>query len=435
VSLLIGLHGGGVFISSKFLKRRKKYPIVIIDQSRVPTNISSLPIGAVALVVIFFLLQIKRVNNPDNLSLKERILQLDLIGASIIVPTIVMFLLALQWGGSTYPWKDAKIIGLFCGAGVLFCIFIFSQLKLGDKATLPPRLFKDRNILCAYMFAFFFGSGFFVLIFYMAIYFQSVKGSTATHAGIQLLPLLIATVLSSIATGGLITAIGYYVPIQIVCMILFSVGSGLLTTFDLHTSTAKWFGYQVIAGLGIGVGFQASVLIVQTVLPLADVPVATACVSFFQSLGGALFIAVAQSLFQHGLTDNIARGAPELDPQLFLRSGATQIRSILKELHAEDRLDVVLQGYVDGLTHTFWITTACAIAALFVCFGLEWKNIKHGDSQGSGKKKVGDEESGSGSVKEEIVDEKEKVGSGMAGPGVAAGNAEEASLKEKPLAA
>jgi hypothetical protein len=354
-----------------------------------------------------------------------------LIGASIIVPTIIMFLLALQWGGSTYPWKDAKIIGLFCGAGILFCIFVFSQLKLGDKATLPPRLFKDRNILCAYLFAFFFGSGFFVLIFYMAIYFQSVKGSTATHAGIQLLPLLIATVFSSIATGGLITAIGYYVPVQIVCMILFSIGAGLLTTFDLHTPTAKWFGYQVIAGLGIGVGFQASVLIVQTVLPLADVPVATACVSFFQSLGGALFIAVAQSLFQHGLTDNIARGAPELDPQLFLRSGATQIRSILAELHAEDRLDVVLQGYVDGLTHTFWITTACAIAALFVCFGLQWKNIKDGDSQGSGKTKVGDEESGSG--KEEIIAE-EKVGSGMIGPAVGAGNVREGSLNEKPLA-
>jgi hypothetical protein len=317
-----------------------------------------------------------------------------------------MFLLALQWGGSTYPWKSAKVIGLFCGAGVLFCIFVASQLKLGDKATLPPRLFKDRNVLCAFAFAFFFGSGFFVLIFYIAIYFQSVKGSTATEAGIQLLPLLIATVLSSIATGGLITAVGYYVPVQIVSMILFSIGSGLLTTFDLHTPLAKWFGYQVLAGSGIGVGFQASVLVVQTVLPLKDVPVATAMVSFFQSLGGALFIAVAQSLFQHGLTDNIRRGAPELDPQIFLRSGATQIRTILAGLGAEDRLEVVLQGYVDGLTHTFWISTACAIAALFVCFGLEWKNIKKGDGQGTGKK-AKDEESGrEESVKEESLKEK-----------------------------
>jgi MFS family permease len=332
--------------------------------------------------------------------LKQRILKLDLIGASIIIPTVVMLLLALQWGGSTYPWKSAKIIGLFCGAGAMLCVFVFSQIKLGENATLPPRLFKDRNVLCAFAFSFFFGAGFFVLIFYLAIYFQSVKGSSATHAGIQLLPLLVACVLSSIVTGGLVTAIGYYVPIQIFCMILFSIGSGLLTTFDLHTSTGKWFGYQVLAGLGIGVGFQSGVVIVQTVLPLSDVPVATAMVSFFQTLGGALFIAVAQSLFQHGLTENIQREAPELDAQIFLHSGATQIRSLLARLHAEHRLEVVLQGYVNGLTHTFWITTACAIVALFVCAGLEWKSVKDGDGQGSGKKeKAKDEED----VKQEPV--------------------------------
>ncbi|EHK99542.1 putative HC-toxin efflux carrier TOXA [Glarea lozoyensis 74030] len=197
--------------------------------------------------------------------------------------------------------------------------------------------------------------------------------------------LIVGRAVAGLGVGGLFSgainilafcSVGYYVPVQIVSMILFSIGSGLLTTFDLHTPLPKWFGYQVLAGSGIGVGFQASVLVVQTVLPLKDVPVATAMVSFFQSLGGALFIAVAQSLFQHGLTDNISRGAPELDPQIFLRSGATQIRSILAGL------------------------------ALFVCFGLEWKNIKKGDGQGTGKK-AKDEESGrEESVKEESLKEK-----------------------------
>lgn len=57
-----------------------------------------------------------------------------------------MLLLALQWGGSTYPWSNSRIIGLFCGFGGLLIVFIYSQLRLGDKATLPPRLFKDRNV-------------------------------------------------------------------------------------------------------------------------------------------------------------------------------------------------------------------------------------------------------------------------------------------------
>jgi MFS family permease len=335
------------------------------------------------MIVLTFFLRIHRNNNPDKLSRTQRILQLDLIGASILVPCIICLLLALQWGGSTYPWNSAKIIGLFCGAGALTIIFIYSQIKLGDKGTLPPRLFKNRNVAFALAFAFFFGAGFFAIIFYLAIYFQSVKGSSATHAGIQLLPLLISCVLSSIVTGALISMIGYYVPVMLVCMVLYSVGAGLITTFSLTTGLPKWFGYQVLAGLGIGVGFQGGVLVVQTVLPLKDVPVATACVSFFQTLGGALFIAVAQSLFQNALLSGIQQNAPELPAQTFLHSGATSIREILAGLHQEDKLDIVLQAYVDGLTNCFWITAACAIAAFFAACGLQWKSVKEGPGAAS----------------------------------------------------
>ncbi|KAG4417765.1 hypothetical protein IFR04_009053, partial [Cadophora malorum] len=204
----------------------------------------NLPIGAVSIVVIYFFLRIPRENNPDNLSVTQRILKLDLIGASILVPAVICLLLALQWGGSTYPWNNSRIIGLFIGFGLLTIIFVYTQIRLGDRGTLPPRLFKNRNVVCALAFALFFGSGFFAIIFYLAIYFQSVKGSSATKAGIQLLPLLISTVLSSIVTGGLITALGYYVPVMLFCMVLFSIGAGLITTFDTHTPFAQWFGYQ-----------------------------------------------------------------------------------------------------------------------------------------------------------------------------------------------
>lgn len=333
----------------------------------------------------------------------QRILKLDLIGASILVPAVVCLLLALQWGGTTYPWNSSRIIGLFVGFALLTIIFIYSQIKLGDKGTLPPRLFKNRNVAFALVFACFFGSGFFALIFYLAIYFQSVKGSSATHAGIQLLPLLISTVLSSIVTGGLITAIGYYAPIMLFCMVLFCIGSGLITTFSLTTPLPQWFGYQVLTGLGIGVGFQGGVVTVQTVLPLSDVPVATACVSFFQTLGGALFISVAQTLFQNGLLSGIEKNAPMLDADVFLHSGATEIRSLLGDMHQIGELDAVLQAYVEGLTHTYWITTACAIAAFCACCGLEWRSVKKGHGQERDKsKKTKDLEHGGAEAKKDV---------------------------------
>lgn len=237
------------------------------------------------------------------------------------------------------------------------------------------------------LFAVFFGAAFFALIFYIAIYFQSVQGSSATYSGIQLLPLLISTVLSSIVTGGLISAIGLYTPLMMLSMALFAIGAGLITTYNIDTPFAKWFGYQILAGSGVGVGFQGGIVVVQTVLPLVDIPVGTACISFFQSLGGAIFISVAQSVFQNGLTTGIDEYTTGIDPQLFLHSGATLVRSILSEIHREDALEGILQAYVLGLTHCFTITVACACAAFVAAACLQWKSVKKDGKGGTGKKK------------------------------------------------
>jgi hypothetical protein len=94
-------------------------------------------------------------------------LKLDLLGTAMFIPAIVCLILALQWGGADYPWNSAKIIGLFCGFGAMAVIFIAIQLWQQDKGTLPPKLFKNRNVLCAMLFAFFFGAGFFPLVFYI----------------------------------------------------------------------------------------------------------------------------------------------------------------------------------------------------------------------------------------------------------------------------
>lgn len=63
----------------------------------------NLPIGGVAMAVIFFALNIARVNNPDRLSFWSRIAELDLVGAAILMPAIIMLLLGLQWGGAQFP--------------------------------------------------------------------------------------------------------------------------------------------------------------------------------------------------------------------------------------------------------------------------------------------------------------------------------------------
>ncbi|KAI8635587.1 major facilitator superfamily domain-containing protein [Xylariaceae sp. FL1651] len=336
----------------------------------------NLPIGGAAVLVIFFFLAIPRVNNPDKQSFLSRMLQLDLIGAGILIPGIIMLLLALQWGGAEYPWSNSRIIGLLVGAGVVALIFIGVEHWQQDKGILPPRFFKDRNVVGAMLFSFFFGASFFALIYYLSLYFQAIKGDTAVQAGIKLLPLLISVVITSVLSGGVISATGYYNPPALIGMALSSIGAGLITTFNLTTPLSKWFGFQVVSGLGTGVGFQIGVLVVQNSVSQELVPQGTACVQFFQSLGGALFIAVAQTVFQNGLIDGIRRDAPQLDPTLFINSGASSIPEVLAAIGQSDALEAVLTAYMSGLRNTYYISAAAAAAAFVVGLSLQWKKIE-----------------------------------------------------------
>ncbi|KAL2119613.1 hypothetical protein VTJ04DRAFT_6574 [Mycothermus thermophilus] len=335
----------------------------------------NLPLGGAAMLAIFLVLHIKQKRN-ENLTVMQRILRLDLPGTAMLIPAVVCLLLALQWGGTEHPWNSSVIIGLFVGFGLMIIVFIGIQIWKGDQGTLPPRLFKNKDVVCAMLFCFFFGAGFFPLVYYISLYFQAIQGDTAVQAGIKLLPMLIAVVITSVLSGGLITLVGYYNPFILPSMALFAVGSGLITTFQLDSPLRVWFGYQVVAGLGIGVGFQTGVLVVQNSVSHEWIPQATACVQFFQALGGAIFIAVAQAVFQNGLTDGLAETAPGLPAAIFIHSGANEIPQVLERLGASQLLTPVLTAYLDGLRNSFFITVACACAAFAAACGLSWKKIQ-----------------------------------------------------------
>lgn len=129
-----------------------------------------LPIGGLAMVAIFFILNIKRDNNPEKISFIRRVLQLDLPGTAVFIPGVIMLLLALQWGGTEHAWSSATIIGLFVGFGVSMVIFVIIQIWQGERATLPPRFFKNKDVVLAILFGTVFGAAFFPLIFYLCMF-------------------------------------------------------------------------------------------------------------------------------------------------------------------------------------------------------------------------------------------------------------------------
>lgn len=180
-------------------------------------------------------------------------MEVDYIGPVLFIPGIICLLLALQWGGVTTTWRSPVIICLFIGGGILILSWMYSQYRLGERATVPTRLITIRTVFFAAIYGFFFYGSFVILTFYLPLYFQAIKGSTATVSAIDTLPLIVALTLSSITGGVLISMVGYCTPFMIVGTLIMTVGVGLLSTMGTETSFGALLGYQVMAGVGLGV--------------------------------------------------------------------------------------------------------------------------------------------------------------------------------------
>ncbi|KAL8768108.1 MAG: hypothetical protein Q9209_005571 [Squamulea sp. 1 TL-2023] len=332
----------------------------------------NLPLGAITVVGIAVYFKSPKREKQASIGFKARSKQFDPIGTTLFIPAIVCLLLALQWGGSLYAWSNGRIIALFVIFGLLIIGFSAMQVIQGDNSTIPVRIVKLRSVAAASWYTFCLGGSFFVLIYFVPIWFQAIKGVSATKSGIMVLPMILSLVLISVTAGVGVTTLGYYTPFMIVSSVLMAIGVGLMSTWESDTNHSMWIGYQVIYGLGVGFGMQQPLIAVQTVLPLEDVPIGTTVIIFLQTLGGALFISIAQNIFNNRLISNIIADVPSIPPEFILRTGATNLKKAVNPVVIGD----VLIAYNSAITQTFYVSVAIAALSIFGAVAMEWKSVK-----------------------------------------------------------
>src|SRR5262249_44567979 len=111
----------------------------------------NLPIGGVSAVLIFFLFRNRsrgeqQEQQGEVVPLKEKILQMDPFGTTLVLASLVCLLQALQLGGTTKPWNSADVIGTLVGFGVLLIMFGIVQWWFDERSLVVPRLLKQKTL-------------------------------------------------------------------------------------------------------------------------------------------------------------------------------------------------------------------------------------------------------------------------------------------------
>jgi hypothetical protein len=207
-------------------------------------------------------------------------------------------------------------------------------------------------------------------VYFLPVWFQSIKGVSAVESGIRLLPLMLSMVLASIFAGISIQKIGYYTPFAIVGSCIMSIGAGLLMTLQVDTGKGKWIGYQILYGFGMGLCFQAPSLAAQTVLPTKDVPVGSSLMFFSQLLGASVFVSVGENVLDNQLVQRLS-GLSGFNSSLITSGGAT---SLLSSLPADLR-GTALIAYNEALRKVFQIGLIVSCLTILGTATLEWRSV------------------------------------------------------------
>ncbi|CZR51585.1 related to MFS multidrug transporter [Phialocephala subalpina] len=333
----------------------------------------NLPIGGITGTILGLMrIPDSKLIAPKKGTPKEQVKRLDLPGFAFFTPTCIMLLLALEWGGVTYSWNSATIIGLFCGAGGACIIFLFWESRQGETAMIPIRLLKNRVVVTACLTTAFSQGSLILVTYYLPVWFQVVLGASPTMGGVDYLPSVGAQIVVSIATGALTTRTGLPTPFAILGCALTSISCGLLSTLTTHSPTAHWIGYQILLGASRGLTMQQPIAAISAVIPQSQLAVGNSLIMFTNVLGGAMFVSFGQTVFSNQLKGALKHFAPDVDAEAVLRVGATAFRSVV----GPGQVGEVVRAYNRALTRVLYLGAGASVASFVAAWGMGWTNLK-----------------------------------------------------------
>lgn len=323
----------------------------------------NLPIGIVALFVIAAVLHIPVRSTPHAI---------DYLGTFLIASVATCLVLVASLGGTTWAWGSAQIIGLAVLGAVLLVWFVYVERRAAEPV-LPLKLFRIRTFTLVSVISFIIGFAMFGAMTYLPTFLQVVQGVSPTMSGVHMLPMVLGMLITSTASGQIVSRTGRWKVFPIAGTALTALGLLLLNELTETTSTWEMSAYFFVFGAGLGLVMQVLVLVVQNAVSYQDLGVATSGATFFRSIGASFGVAVFGTIFTNRLTHKLddvfasaASAGQDIPPGVGPEQVAADPRAIA-ELPSELRPSV-LHAYATSITDVFLY----AAPVVLVGFAVAW---------------------------------------------------------------
>jgi EmrB/QacA subfamily drug resistance transporter len=352
----------------------------------------NLPVGIVALAVIGAVL-------PNVGRRSGSVRDFDFLGVALLTACLVPLLIGLTEKGQTAPngqlygWLTWQVGGLILLAAVMLLAFVLVERR-AKEPVIPLDLFTSRTPLGTYAAVFCLGFGMFTAVIYLPRFYQVVRGVSATQSGYEIWPLLVGLMGGSILAGQLISRTGRYKLLMLVSIVLLVIGGYLMTHLQPDTNNWTLWSWMLIVGAGIGPGMAAYTVVIQSVVPLRRLGVATSTLTLLRQLGGSVSLAIAGTLFNSTFTQQLpgrlsANGVPaSVANQLATAASNGSLSSLgaAGQLTQSPQLQALVprilaavhQAETLAIAQLFWLTIGAAVAAFVFTLVIREEPLRSG---------------------------------------------------------
>lgn len=287
--------------------------------------IINIPLGLAGFVLVHFLLRpellgpslVRRADGaPDSKvsqTFSSRIGSFDFGGQFLFLFGMGLFVLAITWGGSYYPWGNVKvIIPLAIGVVLIIFFLIWEYLMLPgralsnrfptQRAMVPIKLLGTRNAgfliyinLCT-------GMAMYAVYYFAELYFVLVKNYSAGKAGTNLVYYM-----PGLGAGAYLAMFmcnrwprQTFFPLFI-GTIIEPLGITILAIAIKTNNLSLIFGMLALTGVGTGIRFMPGTLHGVGYFP-TQIPQIVSLMSLSVSLGGTLATTIMLNIFNNKLS-------------------------------------------------------------------------------------------------------------------------------------
>ncbi|KAK2011438.1 major facilitator superfamily transporter [Colletotrichum eremochloae] len=241
------------------------------------------PLCVLAFVTVYLVLDLPRT---DHAHWREKVRRIDFLGAATLVAAVVALLVGLD-SGSNNGWSSRATVAGLASAPVLFAVFVLVEMRVASHPFAPGHIIFDRSLFACYLANFFGIAGHIASIFFLPLFFQAVRGASATQAGAALRS-------------------GRYYTLTVLAYGLMVVAVAPTVAFLTTRSSAGVVGSMALLALGGGAGITTTLVALLSNAAVQDTAVVVACSYLFRSLGSSIGISVCSAVLQQVLRTQLA---------------------------------------------------------------------------------------------------------------------------------